>query len=99
MNNSMGSLKLWNDKPLAVKVMAKLRAAASLDLTVAARIDRTNPNDPRSFGIDVSYWNGAIDWTAVKAYSPKIVYTGIRASVGLTYKDSRFAAHMAGAKA
>ncbi|MCA9680112.1 MAG: hypothetical protein KC464_34085, partial [Myxococcales bacterium] len=48
-------------------------------------------------GIDVSYYQGTIDWTAVAGDG--IDFAFIRVSDGLTYFDSKFDANWAGARA
>jgi lysozyme len=48
-------------------------------------------------GIDVSYYQGAIDWPAVRADG--VEYAFVRATDGLGYRDSRFEANWAGAGA
>jgi lysozyme len=49
-------------------------------------------------GIDVSHWNGAIDWTAA-ARDPKASFAYIKATEGRTFLDDRFAANWSGAAA
>lgn len=51
---------------------------------------------PRSYGIDVSKWQGTIDWAQVGTSGK--TFAIIRASSGGTYKDTTFAANWAGAK-
>ncbi len=43
----------------------------------------------RPAGIDVSRWQGLIDWLAVK--SAGVAFASIRATIGDTYTDDRFA--------
>jgi lysozyme len=52
---------------------------------------------PTVKGIDVSYYQGAIDWAAARADGVEFAF--IRASDGLGYIDSRFEQNWAGAKA
>lgn len=47
-------------------------------------------------GIDVSRWQGEIDWPAIKQAG--ITFVGIRASVGDFYTDDRFAENWQGAE-
>lgn len=47
-------------------------------------------------GIDVSHWQGAINWPAVKAAGKRYVF--IKASEGTTYVDTSFTANWRGAK-
>ena len=44
----------------------------------------------KPFGIDVSKYQGKIDWDVVAAHAPKVVFTGIRATVNWGYTDSWF---------
>jgi len=48
-------------------------------------------------GIDVSHWNGTLDWQAIKGYGIGFAY--IKASESTTLKDSMFRAHAQAAKA
>jgi lysozyme len=48
-------------------------------------------------GIDVSHWQGVIDWTKVREARKRFAY--IKASDGTSYVDDRYAANRAGAKA
>ncbi len=50
-----------------------------------------------ALGIDVSYWNGTIDWTKVAATG--VTFAMIRAGYGKGTQDSKFAANAAGAQA
>ena len=50
-----------------------------------------------TFGIDVSKWQGTINWASVKAAGVKFAI--IRVSDGTGYLDGKFAANWAGAKA
>lgn len=52
---------------------------------------------PTVKGIDVSYYQGTINWTAVKGDGVKFAY--IRASDGLNTIDSKFAANWSGSRA
>jgi GH25 family lysozyme M1 (1,4-beta-N-acetylmuramidase) len=47
-------------------------------------------------GIDVSYYQGSIDWNAVQASG--IAFTFVRVSDGATFSDPKFAANYAGAQ-
>ncbi len=51
---------------------------------------------PTLLGIDVSSYQGVIDWPAVKASG--VVFAYIRASDGMTYPDTTFAANWANAR-
>ena len=56
-----------------------------------------SPAPARLEGIDVSVWQGTIDWTKVAAAGKQFAI--IRASAGTLTKDSTYAANRAGAKA
>jgi len=47
-------------------------------------------------GIDVSHWNGNLNWPAIKAHGVDFAY--IKATEGTTIKDSLFRQHAIGAK-
>src|SRR5574338_360501 len=49
------------------------------------------------FGIDVSYYQGTIDWNAVAADG--VVFAWVRVSHSTTFLDPQFAATLAGARA
>jgi hypothetical protein len=44
----------------------------------------------KPFGIDVSRYQGKIDWDVVAAHEPKVRFVGIRATVNWGYTDSWF---------
>ncbi|HJV46842.1 MAG TPA: GH25 family lysozyme [Bacillota bacterium] len=48
-------------------------------------------------GIDVSHWNGTIDWVQVK--SSGVAFAYVKASEGTTYTDTMFATNVKGAHA
>jgi uncharacterized protein (TIGR03382 family) len=52
---------------------------------------------PTVKGIDVSYYQGTIDWAKVRAAG--VEYAFVRASDGLAYQDSKFAANWSGSRA
>jgi lysozyme len=55
--------------------------------------------DTRAFGIDVSRYQGKIDWDVVAAHTdPKVIFTGIRATVSWGYQDTQFARNWSEAK-
>lgn len=43
-----------------------------------------------AFGIDISHWNGSVNFDVVKAHSPKVVFIAAKASEGASFKDSQF---------
>ena len=47
-------------------------------------------------GIDVSYWDAGIDWPKVRATGQRYVF--VKATEGITYKDSTFKFNWSGAK-
>lgn len=53
--------------------------------------------DGSTYGIDVSHWQGAINWRQVADAGPEYVY--IKATQGATYTDPRLNANAAGASA
>ncbi len=46
--------------------------------------------DERPLGIDVSKWQGRIDWAVIAAHVPKVLFCGIRASIGADKVDEWF---------
>jgi len=52
----------------------------------------------RAFGIDVSRYQGQMNWDVVAAHRPKVVFAGIRATVSWGYRDSWFTRNWAEAK-
>lgn len=51
------------------------------------------------FGIDVSKWQGKIDWDVIAKFdSPKLEFVGIRASINYAYTDTWFARNWSEAK-
>jgi GH25 family lysozyme M1 (1,4-beta-N-acetylmuramidase) len=73
---------------------------ASLALLVVV-INPTYAMESRSVsnvkGIDVSHWDGTIDWSQVETNGVKFAY--LKASEGTTLVDSKFANYVTGAKA
>ncbi|HUS31544.1 MAG TPA: GH25 family lysozyme [Kofleriaceae bacterium] len=61
--------------------------------TIAARVC---PNGPTVNGIDVSYYQGVIDWSAVKASG--IEFAFVRLSDGAVFRDPKFDVNWQGAK-
>ena len=52
----------------------------------------------KPFGIDVSRYQGQIDWDAVASHVPRIHFAGIRASINTGYTDTWFARNWEEAK-
>lgn len=77
-----------------------VRAAAVVGLLLAAACDGLptgpGPLDGPLPGIDVSHWQGAIDWDAVAGDGVEFAF--IKATEGGDYTDPRFAANWAGAR-
>ncbi len=48
-------------------------------------------------GIDVSHWQGSVDWASVASAGTKFVYA--KSTEGISYADPNFAANLSGAKA
>jgi GH25 family lysozyme M1 (1,4-beta-N-acetylmuramidase) len=57
----------------------------------------TNPPAGRTEGIDVSHWQGTIDWTKVRAAGKRFAF--IKASDGQTYDDPNYPTNRTNAKA
>lgn len=55
------------------------------------------PGSTKTYGIDVSYWQGNIDWAKVKAAGKQFAI--IRVSDGTGFRDPRFEEYWNGAKA
>jgi lysozyme len=73
-----------------------LRAAVALILAaVFGAAAQAQPTYLR--GIDVSHWQGTINWTSVK--DAGYTFAFCKATEGLTFKDPRFAANWSGMKA
>jgi len=52
----------------------------------------------KPFGIDVSSWQGKIDWEVISAHTPKVHFIGIRSGISWGYSDKWFARNWAEAK-
>jgi lysozyme len=70
-----------------------LRAAVVLAAAALAAPAARAQNTP---GLDVSHWQGTIDWNSVK--NAGYVFAFAKATEGLTYKDPNFAANWQGMK-
>jgi GH25 family lysozyme M1 (1,4-beta-N-acetylmuramidase) len=44
----------------------------------------------KPFGIDVSRWQGSINWDAVAIHEPRVQFAGIRATISWAYMDGWF---------
>jgi lysozyme len=87
-------------KIASLAVARMVRAAAVFSLLAAAACDDL-PTGPGSAdgplpGIDISHWQGTIDWDAVAADGVEFAF--IKATEGGDYVDPRFAANWAGAQ-
>jgi lysozyme len=79
---------------------ARLPRAVTLVALVAALLSASSPTAHAAKylkGIDVSQYQGTIDWAAVATTDTRFVI--IRATKGTTYDDPSFATNLAGAKA
>lgn len=85
---------------LAIAGASGMRAAAVLGLLATAACDDLptgpGPEGGPLPGIDVSRWQGTIDWSAVAADGVEFAF--IKATEGGDYTDPRFAANWAGAQ-
>ena len=54
--------------------------------------------DDRLFGIDVSQYQGVLDWDAIANHSPLVEFVGIRAGISWGYTDKWFSKNWAEAK-
>lgn len=78
--------------PLRTAVLALTVAVAGCtDLPTGSAL----PTDSEIDGIDVSHWQGAIDWRAVRGGGVDFAF--IKATEGATYADPEFARNWAGA--
>lgn len=80
---------LLNNFFRSLSVVVSLAAAACTDLPTGPAIDETID------GIDVSHWQGTIDWQAVRGGG--IDFAFIKATEGGTYTDPQFARNWAAA--
>lgn len=87
-------------KILALAGASWVRAAAIIGVLATAACDDLptgpTPADGPLPGIDVSHWQGAIDWDAVE--DDGVEFAFIKATEGGDYTDPRFAANWAGAR-
>jgi lysozyme len=83
---------------LVVSIAFTLAAGCAVDPTTGSVTDAVKvcARGTTVQGIDVSTYQGNIDWAAVKASG--VDFTFIRSSDGLTHPDSKFAKNWAGAK-
>lgn len=49
--------------------------------------------DNRAFGIDVSRYDGLINWGAVEAHDPEVAFIGFRSTISWAYRDPFFLAN------
>ena len=52
----------------------------------------------KPFGIDISRYQGKVDWDVVGKHKPKVIFAGIRASINDGYTDTWFGRNWTGAK-
>jgi lysozyme len=81
----------------ALRRAALAAATAGAILLQAAAATPAAAGDVRLPGIDVSHWQGAVDWSAVKADGIRFVFA--KATQHTSFADSRYAENKAGAEA
>ena len=77
--------------------MGELDVSAGAPSTGEQAVHSVCGSGTTTFGIDVSSWQSAINWSSVHAAGVKFAF--IRVSDGANYSDSRFHANWTGAKA
>jgi len=80
-----------------LKSAAATAAGAGVLGTVAATTARAAGTDYAIQGIDISHWQGSINWTSVKNSGKTFAF--MKATEGTTYTDPTFATNWANAKA
>ena len=78
-------------------LLAVVLAVLSIPAPKADRVEAKGAADAIAWGIDVSAWQGNIDWNAVKASGVQFVF--IKCGGTIYGFDDHFAQNMAGAKA
>src|SRR5215213_1804474 len=53
----------------------------------------------RPTGIDVSHWQGTINWASVAANNPEIEFAWTKATEGVDFNDDRYQSYVSGAAA
>src|SRR5581483_7236413 len=89
--------RFWSFRPMSLsrRIALGLTLALGGAAVVVPGVSGQNPNNPK--GIDVSHYQGTINWTSVK--NSGVSFAFIKATEGLTIKDQDFDANWAGAKA
>jgi lysozyme len=77
--------------------LVALTFATSSALSAPAADAASHRPPRRAEGIDVSHWQGAIDWTKVAASGKKFAF--VKATQGTTFLDPRYATNRSGARA
>ena len=77
------------------KVVLSLAVAATATVAIAAPASADTSAKANPIGIDVSHYQGSINWKSVK--SAGIDFAWIKATEGTTYKDPKFGANYTGA--
>ena len=52
----------------------------------------------KPFGVDISGWQGTINWDTIASYQPKVEFAFMKATQAIIYKDQRFKYNWANAK-
>lgn len=81
----------------AVLVLASCAVDQSVDLSIAESEATVCGSGPTVKGVDVSYYQGTIDWAAAKADG--VEYAFVRVSDGLGTEDTKFDQNWAGTRA
>jgi lysozyme len=81
---------------LALPVLLLACGDGGEDLGTAEEAIKVCPGPKTLEGIDVSHWDGTVDWAQVKASGRSFAIA--KATEGTTYKDPQFAANWAGMK-
>ena len=77
--------------------MAILLAIAALTMAAAPATEARGKKQTRTEGIDVSHWQGTINWTQVAAGRKKFAF--IKVTENTTFLDNKYATNHAGARA
>jgi lysozyme len=77
-------------RPLGWVVVLVLLAFTNFSFTLPSLENNPESDSPYLFGIDVSHYQGKINWSALKNHSRSIHYVMIRATMGYNGIDSEF---------
>lgn len=97
-------VKVWNRVPLVSALASALALAGcandmseGIGTSAVEQLARVCAAGPTTKGIDVSYYQGNIDWAKVKASGVEFAF--VRVSDGLNNIDSKFAQNWSGSRA